>query len=121
MIHRRINLLGLSSVAATSLLLLVLSRLLPLKHSQIVFWILVWAGIESVISFTGVSWSLKHSNRVFYSWFFGGSLVRLMSLGGAAWVVTALRIPPAVPLLSLTAAYFLLTLVQLPFISHGLR
>jgi len=81
----------------------------------------LWAGGESLLAFYGLSWSLSRSNRAFFSVFAGGSLFRLATIGIAAWWLTAAHIPPAVPLLSLVAAYFFLSLVQIPFLTHELR
>ena len=88
---------------------------------SITLWILAWAGGESLISFYGLNWGIGRSNRAFFTLFVGGSLIRLVSLGVVAYIVTVLGVPPAAPLLSLVLAYFILSLVQLPFLTHELR
>ena len=75
--------------------------------------------MEGLLSFYGISWGLERSNRTFYSIFGGGFLLRLISLGVLAYVVVSMRLSPTLPFLTLAAAYFILSLVQLPFISHG--
>ena len=120
MIHRN-QIQGFSALVACTLLLLFLARLTHLASSPIVLWVLVWAGMESLMSFYGISWGLERSNRVFFSIFGGGFIVRLVSLGVLAYTSIQLSISPTLPLLSLAAAYFILSIVQLPFIVYGLH
>jgi hypothetical protein len=117
----RNRLQGLSAIIAGSLLLVLVSWKAGLGVPGATLWVLLWAGFESVIAFCSLSWSLPRSNRAFFSFFVGGSLFRLLSLGVVAWILVAVKAPPAVPLLALVCAYFLLSLVQLPFLTHELR
>ena len=120
MTHR--NLIpGLSALAATTLLLLGISWLFQSQIPGATFWVLIWAGAEGLLAFSGLRWSLGRSNTAFFSMFAGGSLLRLVSIGVAAWILTVAHVAPTVPLLSLVLAYFLLSLVQIPFLTHGLR
>jgi hypothetical protein len=120
MIHRK-QILGLSALTLTTLLLIGCSWLLPFDHSKVLFWVLFWAGLESVLAYSGLNWSLSKSNKVFFSFFAGGSLLRLLSIGVTSWALTVSHVSPTVPLLALVLSYFLLSLIQLPFLSHGLR
>ncbi|OGR89533.1 MAG: hypothetical protein A2992_03785 [Elusimicrobia bacterium RIFCSPLOWO2_01_FULL_59_12] len=113
---RRNQVLGLSLLTFTSLLLIALAVLWGPAVSAATVWALVWAGSESLLAFFSLSWSLGRSNRVFLSMFAGGALVRLISIGVATYVLTALKMSPTVPLLSLVFAYFLLSLLQMPFL-----
>ena len=108
--------LGLSAIALSSFLLISLSLFFRPSLPSVTTWILVWAAIESLAAFYGLSWSLQRSNKAFFSMFAGGSMLRLVSIGVVAWLMTTLQIPPALPLLSLVFAYFLLSLVQFPFL-----
>jgi hypothetical protein len=117
--HRH-QILGLSAILSSTILLVFITRAVAPKFSFLTQWILVWAAFESTLNFYGLNWGLGRSNRAFFSVFAGGSLVRLISLGVLTYILVALRISPAVPLLSLVAAYFILSIVQLPFISNGL-
>src|SRR5262245_39714316 len=111
----RSKILGLSTLFAVSLLLLAAAYALQLPRAA--FWILIWVGAESLMAFYGLAWSLNRSNRTFLSIFFGGTLLRLVSIGIAAALLVTWQIPPAIPLLSLVTGYFVLSMVQLPFIS----
>lgn len=119
MLQSRNKLLGLSALLTASFLLLGCSVFFKLPAAAA--WVLVWAGFESVAAFLGVTWGLERSNKIFLSLFFGGMLLRLVSIGVAAAVLVQLQISPAVPLLTLVGGYFLLSLVQLPFLNHELR
>jgi hypothetical protein len=118
---RKSQIQGLSALAATSLALIGIGWLAGLGVPGATLWVLVWAGCESLLAFYSLSWSMPRSNRAFFSLFVGGALFRLISLGVAAWILIAAKISPAIPLLSLAAAYFILSIVQLPFLSHELR
>lgn len=115
------QILGLSALAFTSLLLISLAALFRSAIPGPTLWVLVWAGSESLLAFFGLSWSLSRSNRVFFSMFAGGTLLRLVSIGVAAYVLSVLKAPPTIPLLSLVLAYFLLSIVQMPFLKYELR
>ena len=118
---RRNQIQGLSAIVFSTLLFLFLAQGFSTPTATVMTWVLAWAGAESLLSFYGLSWSLERSNKEFFSIFGGGFLVRLISLGVLAYVVASMRVSPALPLLTLAAAYFLLSLVQLPFITHGLH
>jgi hypothetical protein len=118
--HRK-QVQGLSALALTSLLLLLAVRWLHLESPGITMGVLLWAAGESLISFYGLSWGLNKSSTTFFTIFAGGALVRLISLGIVALIVSVLHVPPATPLLSLVAAYFVLSIVQLPFFNYELR
>jgi hypothetical protein len=120
MISRK-QILGLSTIFTLTCLAVIISRVLIPKVPTLTSWILVWAGLESLVNFYGINWGLKRSNRAFFSIFFGGTLLRLLSLGILTSILIGLHIPPTIPLISLVAAYFLFSIVQLPFISYGLH
>ena len=84
-------------------------------------WVIVWAGAESLAAFYGLNWAMTRSNRVFFSLFGGGVLLRLVSIGVVAYLTHLFNVSPTIPLLSLVFAYFLLSIVQLPFFNYGLR
>ena len=119
--ERRNLILGLSALTVSSLALIVVSFLIRSLSSAAVLWVLVWAGVESLLGFYSLSWGLKKSNKLFFSVFAGGSLLRLVSIGFVAGLMCWLRVSPTLPLLSLVFAYFFLSLVQLPFFNYGLR
>ncbi len=119
MVQSRNKRLGLSSLLAASLLLLGIAFLWDLPRAAA--WVLVWAGVESLLAFYGVSWGLERSNQIFLSIFFGGMLLRLVSIGVVAALLTLWSIPPVIPLVSLVAGYFILSMVQIPFLDTGLR
>jgi hypothetical protein len=118
MIHRetRTLLLGLSTLTGISVVLIVLAKILQPTIPEATMWVLIWAGIESLLAFRGLNWGLERSDRAFLSVFFGGTLLRLFSLGLIASFLVALQIPPAIPLISLVSAYFVLSMAQIPFI-----
>jgi hypothetical protein len=117
----RNRILGLSTITFLTCLLVCLSRVLIPKAPSFTPWVLGWAGFESLINYYGISWGLKRSNRTFFSIFFGGTLLRLLSLGVLVAILMSLNIPPAIPLISLVVAYFLFSIIQLPFITYGLH
>jgi hypothetical protein len=84
-------------------------------------WIVVWAAMESLANFCGLSWAFGQSDTVFYSMFAGGILFRLASIGVITALLCTCHVPIMVPLLTLVFLYFSLSLVQLPFLTYGLR
>jgi hypothetical protein len=126
--NHRNRALGLSALAIASAVLMVAARFFQPALTPLTFWVVAWAGFESLAAFYGLSWSMGRSNRAFFSVFGAGALVRLGSIGVVALIVTWMRVSPVAPLLSLVFSYFFLSLIQIPFISspsalrsHGLR
>src|SRR5512141_2566435 len=100
---------GLSALGLTTLVLIACSVWVPEPLAAATRWVLVWAGLEGLLGFYGLTWGLSKSNKSFYSIFAWGSLLRLLSIGITAWLLVSFRIPPTVPLISLVFAYFVLS------------
>jgi hypothetical protein len=83
-------------------------------------WIVVWAAMESLASFYSLSWAFRKSDKIFFSFFVGGSVFRLASLGVIAALLYVYHVPLMIPLLSLVFLYFVFSLLQVPYITHGL-
>ena len=83
-------------------------------------WIVIWAALESLAAFYSLSWAFRRSDSVFYACFFGGTLLRLASVGVIAAYLFIHQVPLLVPLLSLVLLYFFFSLLQVPFLTHGL-
>ena len=118
---RRNQIQGLSVLALAAFLLFALARAFYPLIPAATQGVLVWAGLESLAAFCLLSGAMHRSNRAFYSIFAGGSLTRLLSLGVIAWRLDSHGASPVIPLLALVMAYFLFSLIQIPFFSHGLR
>lgn len=118
---RKIQIQGLSVLALSSAGLLIAGTFMPAPVREPVLWVFGWAGLESLAAFFALTWGIERSNKAFYASYIGGALLRLASLGIAAACFWTLKIPPAIPLLSLVGAYFLLSMVQLPFYQRLVR
>lgn len=82
-------------------------------------WVVLWAIAESVLNWALMWWAAPKSNTFFFGVFFGGMMLRLMGLAVSVYLLHRYQIPPMMPLLILVAAYFVLTLVQLPFFTQS--
>lgn len=71
-----------------------------------------------MVTFWALGWSLSQSNRAFFSIFVGDALLRLAGLGLFVAVLLSKGIPYTVPLLLVGSAYFLLSVVQVPFFAR---
>ncbi len=83
------------------------------------FWVQVMVGLaafEGVSGFLALSLAMRRSNRLFFSIFGGGILIRLILLALAAWVLHRWSSFVTLPLLSLVLVSFLASLIQLPFL-----
>jgi len=83
-------------------------------------WVVLWAGIEGLLGFYTLSWAFRKSDNIFYSFFLGGTLFRLVSLGIITGLLYVNNVPLLIPLLSLVSLYFVFSLLQVPFITYGL-
>ena len=107
--------LGLSALAITTVLLLSVSLLIDKQSSLLVPIIVLGVGLQSMAVFGALFWALPRSNRAFFSIFVGDALLRLVGLGWASFWLWSGHLPYTGPLLSLAAAYLLMSFVQIPF------
>lgn len=77
------------------------------------------AAFESVAGFVALSVAMRRSNKVFFSVFGGGLLMRLILLGLAAYVLQRWSSSVTLPLLALVLVYFISSLIQLPFLARA--
>jgi hypothetical protein len=110
---------GLVSLTFATLSFIAIVKYLHPSVSNATLWVIGFAGLESLIAFSGLRWSLSRSSKSFLITFFGGMLVRLASLGIVTLILAKLQISPTAPLLGLVGAYFLLSLIQMPFLTSS--
>jgi hypothetical protein len=113
--NRIIRIKGLSAIACVTAFLLWLAFIINRPLSPIVGALVAGTGLQSMAAFLGLGWALHRSNRSFYSIFVGDALLRLAGLGLTGYWLWSRNLPYTGPLLSLGFAYFLLSLVQVPF------
>jgi hypothetical protein len=111
---------GSGLIAGLAFGFLIAAHLLYPWAPEATQWIVIWAALEGLIAFGSLSWAFRKSDAIFYSFFLGGTVFRLFTLGLIALVLHLESIPLMVPLLSLVILYFLFSLVQIPFITYGL-
>ena len=111
---------GAAWIAGLSVCFFVLARFWYPIAPAATQWIVVWAAIESLSAFYSLCWAFHRSDSIFYSFFVGGTLFRLASLGMIAVLLYLQHIPLLIPLMSLVFLYFFFSLLQVPFITYGL-
>ena len=111
---------GAGCIAVLSICFFILARAFYPLAPTATQWVVVWAALESLAAFYGLSWAFHRSDKIFYAIFLGGTLVRLASLGVVAALLYVHHVPFLVPLLSLVFLYFIFSLLQVPFITYGL-
>ena len=109
---------GLGTLVGMTAVLLVGATFYQSTVRQPTEWVLAWAGLESIVVFSLLYWALDRPVNVFYGIFVGGTLMRLASLMLVGLVLHAAGITPTVPLLTLVFSYFILSLLQIPFLGQ---
>jgi hypothetical protein len=117
--NRTIKIKGLSAIAGVTLLLLWMASLINKPLNGFVGGLLILTGLQTMAAFLGLGWALERRDHSFYSIFVGDALLRLVGLGLATYWLWSRSLPYTGPLLSLGLAYFMLSLVQVPFFSRG--
>lgn len=110
-----IHIKGLSALSAATALLFWVSFLMNRSHPSAAPTMILIAGLQSMAVFSALLWAFSKPNTVFFSIFVGDALLRLAVLGLAVYVLASRHMAYTAPLLSLGAAYFFLSLVQIPF------
>ena len=106
---------GLSTLGMATIGLFALSLLIK-GVSMAVPGVILWAGFQSMIFYYAVLRFLCMSNGFFLSIFVGDALVRFVSLGVVAILLSHFRVPWSIPLGTLAMAYVVFSLLQIPFL-----
>ncbi len=107
---------GLSALTAVSLVLVAAASLVPIPIRIWVQGMILVASLEGLAGFWSLYIALSKSNKVFYTVFAGGMFVRLVMVGLAAAVLMHWAPSVTWPLLALVGTFFVLSMVQLPFL-----
>jgi hypothetical protein len=110
---RRTKLQGASAVGTTVLALWYGAALLP-EATWTQRMVLV-AGVEAVLGFLALGWSLTSTNSLFVRTFGIYLIVRLLIVFAAVAVLNVVGVAIAAPLTALAFTYFVTSLVQIPF------
>ncbi len=109
------KLTGVSALTFVTALLLAASFFLHKSVLSLSFIVIAITGFQSILAFLGLGWALHRPGSAFYSIFVGDALLRLAGLGVVVYVLWATGAPFTSTLLLLGSAYFLFSVVQVPF------
>lgn len=106
---------GLSALGLTTAVLVFVAASFLQATALFSTVFLMITGIQSMVAFWLLGWSLNRPGAAFQSIFVTDALLRLVGLGFAVGWLAMHRLPHIGALLILGIAYFLFSVVQIPF------
>ena len=106
---------GISALILVTAVLAWVSSRLGAAAAHASALVVVIAGLQSVVAFAALIWSLSKSDRMFFSIFVSDALLRLAVLAVVVYLLCLRHMDYTGPLLSLGFSYLVFSLVQIPF------